>query len=98
MLFFKETRGSVLLSRKAKALNKWYDELEEAGYYGMIMPSLPGSEKRASQRMRWKVKADEERTSLLTMIRISLHRPFHMLCMSLDVECPDVSDKLTSSQ
>lgn len=35
VLFFKESRGSVLLSRKAKALNKWYDQLEQAGYYGV---------------------------------------------------------------
>lgn len=34
-LFFKETRGSVLLSRKAKKLNKWYEELEGEGVYGL---------------------------------------------------------------
>merc|ERR1711939_26093 len=39
VFFFKETRGSVLLSRKAKALNKWYDSLEGHGYYGMMMPT-----------------------------------------------------------
>ncbi|EOO02366.1 putative drug transporter protein [Phaeoacremonium minimum UCRPA7] len=32
---FKETRGSVLLSRKAKTLNKWYEERERAGYFGV---------------------------------------------------------------
>lgn len=82
VLFFKETRGSVLLSRKAKAINKWYENLEEAGYYGVMMPSSSGSENGALQRIRWKVKADEERSSLLTMIKISLHRPFHMLSRS----------------
>ena len=35
VLFFQESRGSVLLSRKAKALNQWYDELEAAGYFGV---------------------------------------------------------------
>jgi hypothetical protein len=35
VLFFKESRASVLLSRKAKALNKWYEQLEQAGYYGV---------------------------------------------------------------
>ncbi|KAH7251589.1 major facilitator superfamily domain-containing protein [Fusarium tricinctum] len=35
LLLFKETRGSVLLSRKAKKLNKWYQELEGAGVYGV---------------------------------------------------------------
>ncbi|CAK1354249.1 unnamed protein product [Cercospora beticola] len=91
VFFFKETRGSVLLSRKAKKLNKYYDALEQAGYYGMIVPSSTASsstgatEKPTSpinqkaQRIRYKVLSDEERTTLLTMIKISLHRPFHML-------------------
>lgn len=35
ILLFKESRASVLLSRKAKALNKWYEQLEQAGYYGV---------------------------------------------------------------
>ncbi|CRG90987.1 Polyamine transporter 1 [Talaromyces islandicus] len=35
--FFEETRGSVLLSRKARALNKYYEEREKSGYYGVIM-------------------------------------------------------------
>lgn len=91
VFFFKETRGSVLLSRKAKKLNEYYDALEQAGYYGMIFPSsttsssLHTTEKptiptnQRPQRIRYKVLSDEERTSLLTMIKISLHRPFHML-------------------
>ncbi|KAK4634497.1 Efflux pump [Fulvia fulva] len=79
VFYFKETRGSVLLSRKAKALNKWYDQLESAGYYGVSMPSAPDPQKTTIQRIRWKCKADEERSSIATMIRISLYRPFHML-------------------
>ncbi|KAF4992259.1 hypothetical protein FGRMN_7289 [Fusarium graminum] len=35
LFLFKETRGSVLLSRKAKKLNMWYQELENAGVYGV---------------------------------------------------------------
>lgn len=81
--FFKETRGSVLLSRKARKLNKWYEALEAEGYYGVRMPIDSSQDKVPEefriQRLRWKVKADEERSSLATMIRISLHRPFHML-------------------
>ncbi|CAK4033824.1 related to MFS multidrug transporter [Lecanosticta acicola] len=84
--FFKETRGSVLLSRKAKALNQYYDRLEGAGYYGHMMrtdaekhTSTPTTTTTTPQRIRWKCKSDEERSSLLTMIRISLYRPFHML-------------------
>lgn len=35
VVFFKESRGSVVLSRKARALNKWYDAREKAGYCGV---------------------------------------------------------------
>jgi hypothetical protein len=35
VVLLKESRGSVLLSRKAKALNKWYEELEKSGHYGV---------------------------------------------------------------
>ncbi|RMZ69763.1 mfs multidrug [Pyrenophora seminiperda CCB06] len=76
---FKETRGSVLLSRKARCLNKWYEAREAAGYYGF---DIPNDEKRVSttsQRLRWKVLSDEERASLSTMIGLSLYRPFHLL-------------------
>ncbi|KAI0827502.1 MFS general substrate transporter [Hypoxylon sp. FL0890] len=38
--FFKESRGSVLLSRKAKALNMWYARLEEKGLFGVWVPTL----------------------------------------------------------
>jgi multidrug resistance protein len=78
IIIFKETRGSVLLSRKAKALNKYYEAHEAAGYYGFNM-HMPPAEKPVSQRIRWKVKADEERASLAKMISLSLYRPFHLL-------------------
>jgi len=32
---FRESRGSVILSKKAKALNKWYEEMEERGFFGV---------------------------------------------------------------
>ncbi|QKX53684.1 uncharacterized protein TRUGW13939_00764 [Talaromyces rugulosus] len=78
-VFLKETRGSILLSRKARALNQWYNSLEEAGYYGVVFESNGASEKQTSRRIRWKVKADEERVSLGKMISISCYRPFHLL-------------------
>lgn len=78
-VIFKETRGSVLLSRKAKALNKWYDEREAAGYFGVNMPSSTSDSTVTPQRIRWKVQSDEERASLKTMIAVSLYRPFHLL-------------------
>ncbi|KAK1830129.1 putative drug/proton antiporter YHK8-like protein 2 [Podospora conica] len=37
---FKESRGPVLLSRKAKALNKWYAQLEEEGHYGVFLGDM----------------------------------------------------------
>ncbi|KAL9115320.1 MAG: hypothetical protein Q9227_000641 [Pyrenula ochraceoflavens] len=79
-LLFKETRGSVLLSRKAKVLNRWYEKLEKEGYEGMVCEGDgEDGEKSRVQRIRWKVKSDEERASLLTTIAISLYRPFHLL-------------------
>ncbi|PTU23246.1 hypothetical protein P175DRAFT_0499789 [Aspergillus ochraceoroseus IBT 24754] len=72
--FFKETRGSVLLSRKAHAVNQYYEQLEAAGHFGVLMGDSP-----YPKRIRWKVKADEQRESLAQMISISLYRPFHML-------------------
>lgn len=95
VIFFKESRGSVVLSRKGKTLNKWYDEREKAGYYGVwlrdsvsdIRETGPeDEEKRVSTdtevnlvRLRWCVKSDEERGSLRQMMTISLVRPFHLL-------------------
>ena len=83
-LFFKETRGSILLSRKAGALNKWYEELEAAGYVGLDMPHPESntniSEKsKPLERIRWKVKSDEDRASLAKMVSVSLTRPLFML-------------------
>jgi multidrug resistance protein len=84
IVVFKETRGSVLLSRKASALNKYYEAREAAGYFGFNMPNndseKPGTTSTTtSQRIRWKVKSDEERASLTRMISLSLYRPFHLL-------------------
>ncbi|ATY59015.1 Major facilitator superfamily general substrate transporter [Cordyceps militaris] len=35
VVFFNESRASVLLTRKAKILNDWYEKLERAGVYGV---------------------------------------------------------------
>ncbi|KHN95448.1 Major facilitator superfamily domain, general substrate transporter [Metarhizium album ARSEF 1941] len=37
ILFFKESRASVLLARKADKLNQWYEELESKGIYGVCL-------------------------------------------------------------
>ncbi|KAF6804095.1 MFS multidrug transporter [Colletotrichum sojae] len=34
---FKESRGSVLLSRKARTINRWYEQLEAAGHFGVLL-------------------------------------------------------------
>lgn len=78
IVFFKESRGSVLLSRKAAALNKWYEEREAAGFVGVEMPN-PDGEGAIAQRIRWKVKTDEERETVVKMIQISVWRPIHLL-------------------
>ncbi|MCJ1377338.1 hypothetical protein MMC17_000433 [Xylographa soralifera] len=79
IVFFKETRGSVLLSGKAQILNKWYEAREEAGLFGFEMPVGEDGSELQSQRIRWKVQSDEDRESLAKMIGISLYRPFHLL-------------------
>ncbi|KAM3533018.1 hypothetical protein MY4038_003737 [Beauveria bassiana] len=35
VIFFKESRASVLLTRKAKILNDWYGKLEQSGIHGV---------------------------------------------------------------
>lgn len=90
-LFFKETRGSVLLSRKARALNQWYEERGKAGHVGFEMLSANGG-KKERQRIRWKVKSDEERDSLGKMIGISLYRPF---CKLIVVPVTSILNVLT---
>lgn len=78
-VFLKETRGSVLLSRKAKVLNRYYEKLEDLGYYGVVFSSDDSPEKEPIRRVRWKVKSDEERETLVKMVTISCYRPFHLL-------------------
>ena len=73
---FSETRGSVLLSRKARDLNRWYDVLEDQGCPGQ---SVYLNNAYTTQKIRWKVATDEQRSSITHMIRISLSRPFHLL-------------------
>ncbi|KAL4916108.1 major facilitator superfamily domain-containing protein [Aspergillus aurantiobrunneus] len=39
VVFFKESRGTVLISRKAKKLNEWYEAIEQTGSYGVWLPT-----------------------------------------------------------
>ncbi|KAL9083094.1 MAG: hypothetical protein Q9159_005968 [Coniocarpon cinnabarinum] len=86
VFFFRESRGSVLLSRRAKVLNQWYEACEEKGAIGVVFEegqetTEDDGEKQAGRpvRIRWRCKADEERASLATMIKISMTRPFVLL-------------------
>ena len=83
IVFFQETRGSVLLSKRARILNDWYEAREKAGYFGFDMPVSEDGVKKQSQRIRWKVKSDEERETLAKMIGISVYRPFRKGCHEL---------------
>jgi multidrug resistance protein len=71
-VFFCETRGSVLLARKAAVLNSWYAELESKGHR-LNTTSI------AATRVRWKVPDAADRSSLSRVIRTSLSRPFYLL-------------------
>ena len=86
--FFPETRGGVLLSRKARILNVWNESLEKFGYCSMetdntdttqITHEKEANTPRDLSRLRWKVKADEERASLAVLIKTSLLRPIQLL-------------------
>ncbi|CAK7212237.1 hypothetical protein SCUCBS95973_001395 [Sporothrix curviconia] len=104
VLLFHESRGSVLMSRMANSLNKWYGEREASGFYGVWIkdsdaplakqsqrilegehvhePKTPEDTAAAApqlKRIRWVVKDDEDRTTMLHMIAMSVYRPFHML-------------------
>lgn len=76
IIFFNETRGSVILSRKAVILNRWYEAREQSGLVGFEMLVGENGLERESQRLRWKVKSDEERETIAKMVGISLYRPF----------------------
>jgi hypothetical protein len=71
----KRLGGSVLLSRKAKALNRYYESFDSAGYYGFMFSS-DDLEKQQIRRIRWKIKSDEECESIAAMITLSCCRPF----------------------
>ncbi|EXJ79294.1 hypothetical protein A1O3_08796 [Capronia epimyces CBS 606.96] len=99
-LFFKETRGSVLLSRKAKALNHYLDKLEggqqraknESDHHRNRNPDPSSRDEKGDDgvpgdgtnntvpvRVRYKVAADESRSSLSHMLYLSLTLPFKLL-------------------
>ena len=78
MLFLNESRGSVLLSRKARVLNCWYEAREKVGYKSFDCPCTSDVENERVERLRWKVKSDEERETVAKIISISVYRPFRI--------------------
>jgi len=62
LFLFRESRGSVLLNKRAKALNSFEAKAAEQG--------------AAPSNIRWRVKEKEQRATLKQMIHISLTRPF----------------------
>ncbi|ROW14146.1 hypothetical protein VPNG_04343 [Cytospora leucostoma] len=71
VVFFQESRGSVVLSRKAKALNKWYDAREKAGYYGVWLQDSAsvvgeGSSGDDSEGMAEKTGSEDEDKKVMT--------------------------------
>jgi MFS family permease len=81
VVLFKESRGSVLLSRKAKTLNGWYEELETAGYYGVWMevaaavdedeelPATPSDEEKSVDAAQHARQSSTASTAQLQRIR-----------------------------
>ncbi|KAK6062915.1 major facilitator superfamily transporter [Seiridium cupressi] len=64
-VFFNESRGSVLLGRQAKSLNKWYEALEELGVFGVWIkdPSHVGF---ATVGPQSSTNDDEEKSTTIT--------------------------------
>ncbi|ROT36317.1 MFS general substrate transporter [Sodiomyces alkalinus F11] len=60
VFWLSETRGSVLLSRKAKTLNRWYERLEEeAGAYGVWVEEDEGKEEIETEKEEAEAEAEE---------------------------------------
>jgi MFS family permease len=81
-IFFKETRGPVLLSRKAKALNTI--TAVSNGIPSATSKSLATSTSKSfadftpslTTQTHWRVESDEQRATVSQMIKLSLTRPF----------------------
>ena len=71
VILFKETRGSVLLSRKATKINKYLDSLEAQ--------ESTSEKTQPSTSTRYTVAADASRHSLAHLLYLSLTTPFKFL-------------------
>lgn len=76
-------------------MNEWYETREKAGLVGFDV-AIEDESKKECQRIRWKVKSDEDRESLSKMIGISVYRPFRMLTSLFDRHVQLICDRFTS--
>lgn len=67
VFFFRESRGSVLLSRRARALNSWYESLESQGCYGVWLSD--NDDDSSSQDSSTEPSSDEEKTPTTTTLQ-----------------------------
>ncbi|KAL4816743.1 major facilitator superfamily domain-containing protein [Aspergillus spinulosporus] len=89
LFFFRETRGVVILRKRAKALNMYYEHLESAGSPGVHLPQSEiandsqtndqASKEGNVRRVRWRVAEHEARASIATTLRVSVSRSFLLL-------------------
>lgn len=86
-LFFRESRASVLLTGKARALNGWYGELEARGAYGVCISGDEDDGAGRPRRIRWVVEADEHRPAVARIMALSVGRPFRLLLTEPVVFC-----------
>ena len=75
VFFMRESRGAVLLHRKAEALNRWYETREMAGYKGFEMSAIEKGTTQ-SRRIRWKVDSYMGKEPIERLIGLSVHRSF----------------------
>ena len=74
ILFLKESRGSVLLHRKAKLLNGWHEAREQQGHVGLEIHAH--GDGRPSQKVRYKVGSSDKKEELGKLIGLSVYRTF----------------------
>jgi hypothetical protein len=77
---FLESRQEIILSRKAKLLNDWYEAREKAGIFEQyITTGVARGLDPSPQRIRWKVNADQAKDGFSRLLAASIGRPFQLL-------------------
>lgn len=79
VVLFKETRGSVLLSRKAKKINKYLDQLQKDLVPAQTQQKETNAQGLPDLSRRYVVEADASRSSLTHLLYLSLTTPFKLL-------------------